>query len=44
MEISPLDPDALVLVTLCGNHDVSLVQDEDADLLGVDYLQFGAPV
>uniref|UniRef100_A0A8C7LZS0 Uncharacterized protein n=1 Tax=Oncorhynchus mykiss TaxID=8022 RepID=A0A8C7LZS0_ONCMY len=38
-ENSPLDPDALVLVTLCGNHDVSLVQDEDADLLGVDDLQ-----
>uniref|UniRef100_A0A8C7HPC5 Uncharacterized protein n=1 Tax=Oncorhynchus kisutch TaxID=8019 RepID=A0A8C7HPC5_ONCKI len=38
-ENSPLDPDALVLVTLCGNHDVSLVQDEDADLLRVDDLQ-----
>uniref|UniRef100_A0A8C7FVC2 Uncharacterized protein n=1 Tax=Oncorhynchus kisutch TaxID=8019 RepID=A0A8C7FVC2_ONCKI len=41
---SPLDPDALVLVTLCGDHDISLVQDKDADLLGVDDLQFGAPV
>uniref|UniRef100_A0A673ZEW2 Uncharacterized protein n=1 Tax=Salmo trutta TaxID=8032 RepID=A0A673ZEW2_SALTR len=44
MENSPLDPDALVLVTLCGDHDISLVQDKDADLLGVDDLQFRAPV
>uniref|UniRef100_A0A3P8XK23 Uncharacterized protein n=1 Tax=Esox lucius TaxID=8010 RepID=A0A3P8XK23_ESOLU len=40
----PLDSDALVLVTLCGDHDVSLVQHKDADLLGVDDLEFGAPV
>uniref|UniRef100_A0AAY4D9C5 Uncharacterized protein n=1 Tax=Denticeps clupeoides TaxID=299321 RepID=A0AAY4D9C5_9TELE len=40
----PLDADALVLVTLCGNHDVGLVQHKHLDLLGVDEPEFRAPV
>ncbi|MFT7812897.1 hypothetical protein AGIG_G18398 [Arapaima gigas] len=40
----PLDAYALVLVALCGNHDISLVQDKHLDLLGVDELELYAPV
>ena len=40
----PLNPDALVLVALGGDHDVRLVQHKHADLLGVKDLQLDAPV
>ena len=40
----PLNPDALVLVSLGGDHDVGLVQHKHADLLGVKDLQLEAPV
>uniref|UniRef100_A0A8D2PZT2 Uncharacterized protein n=1 Tax=Varanus komodoensis TaxID=61221 RepID=A0A8D2PZT2_VARKO len=41
---SPLDADALVLVSLGGDHDICLIQDKDSDLLGVNELELGAPV
>uniref|UniRef100_A0A5F9CHS6 Uncharacterized protein n=1 Tax=Oryctolagus cuniculus TaxID=9986 RepID=A0A5F9CHS6_RABIT len=40
----PLDADALILVALSGYHHVSLVQNKHLDLLGVNELEFGAPV
>lgn len=39
-----MDTNALVSVTLCGNHHISLVQHKHGDLLGVDELVLGAPV
>lgn len=41
---SPLDSDTLVLVTLCGDHDIGLVQHKHFDLLGVYKFEFTAPV
>uniref|UniRef100_A0A8C4CGB6 Uncharacterized protein n=1 Tax=Denticeps clupeoides TaxID=299321 RepID=A0A8C4CGB6_9TELE len=41
---SPLDADALVLVSLRGDHNVGLIEHENLDLLGVDELQLVAPV
>lgn len=35
---SPLNADALILMSLCGDHDISLVQNENFDLFGVDEL------
>lgn len=43
-ESSPLNADALVLVSLCGDHDISLVQNKHFDLFRVDELQLDAPV
>uniref|UniRef100_A0A3Q2QBT9 Uncharacterized protein n=1 Tax=Fundulus heteroclitus TaxID=8078 RepID=A0A3Q2QBT9_FUNHE len=40
----PLDPDALVLVSLRGDHDVGFVQHKHSDLLGIYKLEFTAPV
>ena len=40
----PVDADALVPMTLRGDHHVGLVQNEHGDLLGVDELVLGAPV
>uniref|UniRef100_A0A8C5HRX8 Uncharacterized protein n=1 Tax=Gouania willdenowi TaxID=441366 RepID=A0A8C5HRX8_GOUWI len=40
----PLNANTLVLVTLCGNHDVSFIQDKHLDLLGVYEPKFTAPV
>uniref|UniRef100_A0A8C5CX34 Uncharacterized protein n=1 Tax=Gadus morhua TaxID=8049 RepID=A0A8C5CX34_GADMO len=40
----PLNPDALVLMSLGGDHDVRLVQNKHADLLWVKELQLEAPV
>lgn len=34
----------MVLVTLRGDHDIGLVQHKHFDLLGVNELQFSAPV
>lgn len=42
--LPPVDTDALVPVTLRGDHHVGLVQHKHADLLGVDDFVFGAPV
>uniref|UniRef100_A0A667ZKB7 Uncharacterized protein n=1 Tax=Myripristis murdjan TaxID=586833 RepID=A0A667ZKB7_9TELE len=39
----PLDANALVLMTLCGYHDISLIQHKHSDLLWVDKLQLCAP-
>uniref|UniRef100_A0A803VJI8 Uncharacterized protein n=1 Tax=Ficedula albicollis TaxID=59894 RepID=A0A803VJI8_FICAL len=41
---SPLNADTLVLVALGGNHHICLIQHKHLDLLGIDELQFGAPV
>uniref|UniRef100_A0A8C2CZZ6 Uncharacterized protein n=1 Tax=Cyprinus carpio TaxID=7962 RepID=A0A8C2CZZ6_CYPCA len=43
-ESSPLNADALVLVSLCGDHHIGLVQNKHFDLFGVDELQLNAPV
>uniref|UniRef100_A0A8C1V875 Uncharacterized protein n=1 Tax=Cyprinus carpio TaxID=7962 RepID=A0A8C1V875_CYPCA len=43
-EDSPLNADALVLVSLCGDHHIGLVQNKHFDLFGVDELQLNAPV
>ena len=40
----PLNTDALVLVTLCGDHDIGLVQHKHSDLFGVKDLQLEGPV
>lgn len=40
----PLDADAVVLVTLCGDHDIGLIQHKHLDLFGVNELQFCAPI
>uniref|UniRef100_A0A8C6V269 Uncharacterized protein n=1 Tax=Neogobius melanostomus TaxID=47308 RepID=A0A8C6V269_9GOBI len=40
----PLYPDALVLVPLCSDHHVGLIQDKHADLLWFDELELGTPV
>ena len=34
----------LVLVTLCVDHDVRLIQNEDVQLLQIDYLVANAPI
>uniref|UniRef100_A0A672NXW9 Uncharacterized protein n=1 Tax=Sinocyclocheilus grahami TaxID=75366 RepID=A0A672NXW9_SINGR len=41
---SPLNADALVLVSLCGDHHISLVQNKHFDLFRVNELQLNAPV
>lgn len=41
---SPLDADALVLVTLHADHDISLVQHKHLNFLGVYHLFFAYPV
>lgn len=41
---SPLDSDALVLVTLGGNHDISFIQHKYPDLFWVKKLKFSTPV
>uniref|UniRef100_A0A3B4XYD6 Uncharacterized protein n=1 Tax=Seriola lalandi dorsalis TaxID=1841481 RepID=A0A3B4XYD6_SERLL len=41
---SPVDTNALVPMTLRGDHHISLVQHKHSDLLGVDELVLGAPV
>lgn len=43
-QLLPLDADALILVALSGYHHVSLIQNKHLDLLGVNELEFGAPV
>lgn len=40
----PLDADALVLVALCCDHDISLVKHKYHYLLGVYEFEFTAPV
>uniref|UniRef100_A0A8C4HDY9 Uncharacterized protein n=1 Tax=Dicentrarchus labrax TaxID=13489 RepID=A0A8C4HDY9_DICLA len=40
----PMDTYALVPVTLCGDHHISLVQHKHGDLLGFDEPVLGAPV
>uniref|UniRef100_A0A674HIF1 Uncharacterized protein n=1 Tax=Taeniopygia guttata TaxID=59729 RepID=A0A674HIF1_TAEGU len=40
----PLNADALVLVTLGGDHHICLIQHEHLDLLGIYEFQFGTPV
>uniref|UniRef100_A0A3Q2CY55 Uncharacterized protein n=1 Tax=Cyprinodon variegatus TaxID=28743 RepID=A0A3Q2CY55_CYPVA len=40
----PLDPDALILVSLCSNHHVGFVQHKHSDLLGIYKFEFTAPV
>ncbi len=37
-------PDALILVALCGDHNVGLVQHEHGDLLQIEELELEAPV
>uniref|UniRef100_A0A3Q0S9N5 Uncharacterized protein n=1 Tax=Amphilophus citrinellus TaxID=61819 RepID=A0A3Q0S9N5_AMPCI len=39
-----LSASALVPVTLCGNHHISLIQHKHSNLLGVNDLVLGAPV
>ena len=39
-----VDSDALVLVTLSGDHHIRLVQHEHRDLLQVEELELDAPV
>uniref|UniRef100_A0A3B5BEN6 Uncharacterized protein n=1 Tax=Stegastes partitus TaxID=144197 RepID=A0A3B5BEN6_9TELE len=39
-----LSASALVLMTLCGNHHISLVQNKQSNLLGVNELVLDAPV
>lgn len=41
---TPLDANALVLVTLCGDHDVCLVQNKHFNFLWVDEFELLAPV
>lgn len=41
---APVDPYALVPMTLCGDHHVSLVEHKHSNLLGVNELVLGAPV
>lgn len=41
---SPLNADALVLVSLCGDHHISLVQNKHFDLFRVNELQLNTPV
>uniref|UniRef100_A0A8C2E9Y3 Uncharacterized protein n=1 Tax=Cyprinus carpio TaxID=7962 RepID=A0A8C2E9Y3_CYPCA len=40
----PLDTNALVLMALCGDHDISFIQNEHLDLLGVDEFKLLAPI
>uniref|UniRef100_A0A674BFT6 Uncharacterized protein n=1 Tax=Salmo trutta TaxID=8032 RepID=A0A674BFT6_SALTR len=40
----PLNAYALVLVSLCSNHDISLIQDKHFNLLGVDEFKLQTPV
>uniref|UniRef100_A0A673JWE2 Uncharacterized protein n=1 Tax=Sinocyclocheilus rhinocerous TaxID=307959 RepID=A0A673JWE2_9TELE len=40
----PLDTNALVLMALCGDHDISFIQDEHLDLPGVDEFKLLAPI
>lgn len=40
----PLDANALVLMTLCGNHDVCLIQNKYVNFLWVDEFELLAPV
>jgi len=42
--LRPLDADALVQVALRGDHHVRLIQHKHLDHLGVDELEFDAPV
>lgn len=39
-----MDTYALVPMTLCGDHHISLIQHKHSNLLGVDELVLGAPV
>uniref|UniRef100_A0A3B4A9Y3 Uncharacterized protein n=1 Tax=Periophthalmus magnuspinnatus TaxID=409849 RepID=A0A3B4A9Y3_9GOBI len=41
---SPLDSYALVLMALCGDHDVGLVQHKNAYFLWLDEFELGTPV
>lgn len=41
---TPLDANALVLVTLCGDHDICLVQHKHINFLWVDKSELLAPV
>uniref|UniRef100_A0A8C9S8C9 Uncharacterized protein n=1 Tax=Scleropages formosus TaxID=113540 RepID=A0A8C9S8C9_SCLFO len=40
----PLDAYTLILVALCGNHDISLIQHKHLDLFGINELKLEAPV
>uniref|UniRef100_A0A672MD04 Uncharacterized protein n=1 Tax=Sinocyclocheilus grahami TaxID=75366 RepID=A0A672MD04_SINGR len=40
----PLDTNALVLMALCGDHDISFIQDEHLDLPGLDEFKLLAPI
>uniref|UniRef100_A0A671NBS4 Uncharacterized protein n=1 Tax=Sinocyclocheilus anshuiensis TaxID=1608454 RepID=A0A671NBS4_9TELE len=40
----PRDTNALVLMALCGDHDISFIQDEHLDLPGVDEFKLLAPI
>uniref|UniRef100_A0A8C1NQ08 Uncharacterized protein n=1 Tax=Cyprinus carpio TaxID=7962 RepID=A0A8C1NQ08_CYPCA len=40
----PLDTNALVLMALCGDHDISFIQDEHLDPLGLDEFKLLAPI
>lgn len=39
-----MDTNALVPMTLCANHHISLIQHKHCNLLGVNGLELGAPV
>uniref|UniRef100_A0A3B3S3Z3 Uncharacterized protein n=1 Tax=Paramormyrops kingsleyae TaxID=1676925 RepID=A0A3B3S3Z3_9TELE len=40
----PLDANTLVLVALCGNHDISFIEHKHLNLLGVNELELNTPV
>uniref|UniRef100_A0A8C2U8U2 Uncharacterized protein n=1 Tax=Coturnix japonica TaxID=93934 RepID=A0A8C2U8U2_COTJA len=44
LQYLPLNADALILMALGCYHHICLIQDEHFDFLGIDELQFGAPV
>uniref|UniRef100_A0A8C5Q9I3 Uncharacterized protein n=1 Tax=Leptobrachium leishanense TaxID=445787 RepID=A0A8C5Q9I3_9ANUR len=44
MRHSPLDSDALILVSLRSDHHIGFIEHKHLDLLGIDKPQLGAPV
>uniref|UniRef100_A0A3Q3IQQ0 Uncharacterized protein n=1 Tax=Monopterus albus TaxID=43700 RepID=A0A3Q3IQQ0_MONAL len=44
LKLAPMDTNALVPMTLCANHHISLIQHKHCNLLGVNGLELGAPV
>uniref|UniRef100_A0A3P8WL00 Uncharacterized protein n=1 Tax=Cynoglossus semilaevis TaxID=244447 RepID=A0A3P8WL00_CYNSE len=43
-QLPPLDSNALVTMTLRGDHHISLIQDKQSDVFGVNILELGAPI